>query len=187
MNLAQKIYDFLDIGKSPHIADCIFVMSGKQERKTYGIKMWRFGYAAQLILSVNRFEWQQFKDLNLESDGGLEGLAEKMLPKKQHFLVRMDRQETHCTAVQKGFWEIRSESKALAACLGKLPVRSLLVVSSPLYLRRVALIFRRAFRKNGIHLAYVAVPDKISLDTPAARSQVWSEFLKYIFSRLFFV
>jgi hypothetical protein len=95
--LAQRICDFLDIGKSPHIADCIFVLAGKQERKTYGIKMWRFGYAPELIISVDRFEWRKFKELNLESDGGLEELVEKTPPKKRHFLVRMDRQETHAS------------------------------------------------------------------------------------------
>jgi hypothetical protein len=64
--IVQSLYDFLDVGKSPRPADCIFVLAGKEERKAYGIKMWRFGYASQLILSVGRFEWRKFGELGLE-------------------------------------------------------------------------------------------------------------------------
>src|SRR5512139_2962770 len=85
--LAQSVYDFLDVGKSPRPADCIFVLAGKQERKTYGIKMWHFGYAARLILSVGRFEWRKFGELGLDSDGGLEASVEQIPAKKRHFFI----------------------------------------------------------------------------------------------------
>jgi uncharacterized SAM-binding protein YcdF (DUF218 family) len=181
--LAQRIYDFLDIGTSPHPADCIFVMAGRQERKIHGIKMWRSGYAPQMILSVGRFEWRKFSDLNLESDGGLLSLVGHIPPEKRHFLVRLARQETSCTAVRKGFLGTRSEARALAEYLRSLPIRSLLVVSSPVHLRRVALAFRRAFRKSRIRLTFVAVPENFSLDSSAARALVWSEFRKYLLYR----
>ena len=178
--LAQRIYDFLDVGKSPHIADCIVVMAGMQERKTYGVKMWRFGYAAQLILSVGRFEWRKFVDLNLESDGGLTAMVEKIPAKKRHFLVRMDRQDTCCTAVRKGLLGTRTEARAIAEYLRPLSVRTILVVSSPQHLRRAAL----AFRKCRVRATFVAVPEKISFIDPASRASIWKEFLKYLFYRL---
>ena len=181
--LAQSVYDFLDVGKSPRLADCIFVLAGKQERKIYGIKMWHFGYAAQLILSVERFEWRKFSELNLESDGGLKALVEQTPAKKRHFLVRLDRQDTICIPVHKGFFGTRSEARAVAECLRNLSVRSLLVVSSPVHLRRVALAFRRAFRKSGIQLTFVAVPEKLSFAFPAERAPVWLEFCKYLLYR----
>jgi hypothetical protein len=185
--LVQSIHDFLDVGKSPRPADCIFVLAGKQERKIYGIKMWHFGYAAQLILSVGRFEWRGFSELNLESDGGLESMVDQTPPKKRHFLIRLDRQQTSCTPVQTGLFGTRSEARALAEYLRELPVRTLLVVSSPAHLRRVALVFRRAFRKSGIHLTFVAVPEKLSFASSEARAEVWTEFWKFLFYRLLLI
>jgi hypothetical protein len=182
--LAQFTYNFLDVGKSPRPADCIFVLAGSQERKVFGVKMWRFGYAAQLILSVGRFEWRKFAELDLESDGGLESLASQAPLKKHHFFVRLDRQEVCCTPVRTGFLGTRTEARALAEHLRKMSVRSLLVVSSPVHLRRVALAFRRAFRKSGILLTFVAIPEKRSFDSSADRAQVWSEYWKYVVSRL---
>jgi uncharacterized SAM-binding protein YcdF (DUF218 family) len=184
--LAQSVYDLLDVGKSPRPADCIFVLAGKQEAKIYGIKMWRFGYAPQLILSVGRFEWRRFGDLNLESDGGLEALVAQTPAKKRHFLVRLDRQEAFCTQVQTGIGGTRSEARILAEYLRDMPVRSLLVVSSPVHLRRVALLFRRAFRRSGIQLTFVAVPEKSSFVSSEARAEIWSEFLKYLLSHFIF-
>jgi hypothetical protein len=51
-----------------------------KQRKVYGIKMWRFGYAAQLILSVCRFEWRKFRYPNPESDGEFEVLVNHVPP-----------------------------------------------------------------------------------------------------------
>ena len=181
--LAQAVYDFLDVGKSPRPADCIFVLAGKQERKTYGIKMWRFGYAPRLILSISRFEWRKFNELNLESDGGLEALVEQIPAKKRHFFVRLDRQDVTCAAMKKGFLGTRSESRALAGYLRELPVRSLLVVSSPAHLRRVSLCFRRAFRKTRIQLTFVAVPEQSTFTSPPFRSSIYLELLKYLLYR----
>ena len=184
LKLAQQLHDFLDVGKSPRRADCIFVLAGKQERKAYGIKMWRFGYAPQLILSVGRFEWRKFRELDLESDGGLETCVARTPPEKRHFLVRLGPQGASCIAVRGGRLGTRSEARALARYLKDLPVRSLLVVSSPVHLRRVALAFRKTFRKSGIRLTFVATPERLPLESAEARAEVWSEFRKYLISLL---
>lgn len=167
--LARRAYDFLDVGKSPRRADCIFVLSGKQERKKYGIKMWRFGYAPQLILSVGKEECGGFGELQLESDGGLSMAAAQAEDRRSRFFVRLDRQETFCKLVSK------SEAKALADYVKDLSIRSLLVVSSPVHMRRTARSFRWAFRKSGIQLTFVPVPEE---PTPA---EIWSELRKYLF------
>lgn len=178
--LAQALYDFLDVGKSPRPADCIFVLAGRQESKTYGTKMWRFGYAVQLILSVCGPERRMLSELNLESDGGLEALAAQTPQKKAHFLVRYDRQESFCVQLRPGWFALRSEVSGAAKYLREIPVRSLLVVSSPAHLRRVSLVFRRELRKSGIQLTFVAVPEKVQFSSPSARSEIWSEFIKYL-------
>jgi hypothetical protein len=184
IKLTQQIADFLDTGKAPHIADCIFVLAGLQDRKVYGVKMWRFGFASQLILSVGRFEWRRYRELGLESDGGLESLVKRIPPRRRHFLVRLDRQDVTCSPVRTGYFGTLSESRALAGYLRKIPVRSLLVVSSPIHLRRVALVFRRAFRKSGIRLTFVATPEKSSSNSTEDCAAVWLEFLKYLVYRL---
>jgi hypothetical protein len=185
--VAQSIYDFLDIGKSPRPADCIFALAGKPEQKVYGIKMWRFGYAAQLILSVGGLEWRRFDELNLDSDGGLASIAANAPAGKGHFFVRLDPQEPFCTPVREGFLRTRSEARALMQYLRDLSVRSLLVVSSPAHLRRAALIYRRVFRKSGIQLTFIAVPEKPSFDDSSIQAEIWSEFGKYLLCRLLLI
>ncbi len=185
--LAQSVYDFLDVGKSPRPSDCIFVLAGRQERKTYGIRMWRFGYAPLLILSVSGYEWPKFGELDLESDGGLEALANQTSTKKKHFLVQLDRQETNCIPIQTGLLGMRSEARCLAEHLRNVSVRSLLVVSSPVHLRRVALAFRHAFRKTRTQLTFVAVPEKPLFDSGVFRSEIYSELRKYLIYRLLFL
>jgi len=140
--IAQSVYDFLDVGKSPRPADCIFALAGNQERRTYGEKMWKFGYAAQ-FLQVS-------------------------------------------APVKKGIFEARAEARELAKQMRKAPVRSMLIVSSPASLRSAALVFRRAFRKMGIQLTFVAVPEKPIFTSPAFRAGIWSEFRKYLLYRLLF-
>lgn len=151
--IVQSLYDFLDIGKSPRPADCIFVLAGNEDRKAHGIKMWRFGYASQLILG---------------SRGSF---------------VHMDRANEVTKPIKWGFLELRSEARELARYLRDSSVRSMLVVSSPANLRCASMVFRRAFRKRGVQLTFVAVPEKITLDS---RKETWSEFRKYLFYRILF-
>jgi hypothetical protein len=173
--VTEAVYDFLDVGKGPRLSDCIFVPAGNQQRKLYGIKMWRFGYAAQLLLSISESESREFSALKLESDGGLEKLASQTPRQKKHFFVRLDRQETSCSLVRAGWPRMHSEAKALAEYVRENSIRSLLIASSPVHLRRVSLSFRRALRKYDVRLTFVAVPEQ----TPP-RSQIWSEFRRYI-------
>jgi len=173
--LAQFVYGFLDIGKSPRLSDCIFVFAGKQERKIHGIKMWRFGYARRLILSVGRFEWRKFGDLGLDSDGGLEALVAQTPPEKRHFLVSIYRQQASCSLIRTGRLGTRSEARALAEYLRESSIRSLIVVSSPFHLRRASLSLRRALGKSDVRLTFIAVPEQMP---PSC--EVWSEFRKYL-------
>lgn len=162
------------------------MVSGDQERKAHGIKMWRFGYATQLILSVGKAELGRFAELGLEADGGLEQLAEQVPGKKRHFLVRLEHQYAFSTSVPMGFFRTRSEARALVQQLKSASVRSLLVVSSAARLRTTARVFRRAFRKSGVRLTFVAPPEKISFDRTSTRAEIWSEFRRYLVYRVLF-
>jgi hypothetical protein len=185
--LAQSIYNYLAIGEPPHPADCIVVMAGKQERKSCGVELWRSGCSPRLMLSVGRFEWRKFRELKLDSDGGLVSLVKDIPPVQRHFLVLMDHQETRCFPVRVGFPGTKTEVEAIARFLEGMSLNSLLVVSSPAHLRRVALAFRHTLRKSGIRLTFVAASESLSFEDPAIRSAVWKEYGKYLFYRLLFI
>ncbi len=180
--VTEAVYDFLDVGKGPRLSDCIFVPAGDQERRLHGMKMWRFGYASQLLLSIGGSELRKFSELKLESNGGLEKLASQTPSPRKHFFVKLNQEQASSYLVRAGRLTMHSEAKALAEFLRENPVRSLLIVSSPVNLRRVSLSFRRALSKRDVRLTFVAVPEQM----PPKR-QIWSEFrryLLYLFCRL---
>ena len=155
--------------------DCIFVLAGKQNRKIYGLDLWRRGCAPQLILSVGRFEWRRFYDLGLESDGGLKSLVDQTPPEKRHFFVRLTPDGASSMLIHCHRFGTRSEAQALAELFRTNGPESLLVVSSPLHMKRVALSFRRAFRKTRIRLTFAAV-----LEPPPTLGEIWLEWKKYL-------
>jgi hypothetical protein len=178
--LTKLVYDFLDVGKSPHPADCIFVLSGKSGRKDHGIKLWRVGYSPQLIMSIGRQEWSEFDRLKSELGDRLD--TTKFQIPNQHQLIRIDQQEVFCHPVSLGRFQTRSEARILMDYVKDLSVRSIMVVSAPAHTRRAALTLRRIFRKSGVQIIFVAAPEKISFDMPSIRHETWTEFGKYILS-----
>jgi hypothetical protein len=184
--LANLAYDYLDIGKSPHMADCIFIPSGKRERKICGLKMWRFGYATKIILGMKNNELPEFQELAPESESN-PGLSENINADSRHFFIMIDRQDASCSPISLKSLGLRAEARALRRFINELSVRSLLIVTSPAASRRTSLIFRRTFRKSGIRLTFVAIPEKISFKLPSTRKEIWSEFWKYFICRLLWI
>jgi uncharacterized SAM-binding protein YcdF (DUF218 family) len=179
-----RIYDYLNIGAAPRKADCIFVLAGRQERKVFGIQLWKQGYAPEIILSVGRFEWRKFYHLGLSTDGGLKAMVDQTPPVHRHFFVRMNGKEAHCQWVQPGWLGTWREAWAMAAFLKNEPIQSLMVISDAVHLRRAAVAFRQAFRGRDFQLAFVAV-DSASL--PAERQSWWQqpESRTYVLKELF--
>lgn len=189
--VAGYLYRFLDIQSPPQKCDCIFVLAGRQERKVFGIDLWRRGYAPELILSVARFEWRRFYTLGLPADGGLRQLVDTTPPVERHFFVRLRDSQAKAILIPRGRLGTMTEGRELAMLLRQGSIRSLMVVSTSIHLRRTALVFHRAFRGNGIDLAFVAVPEDLSsirrsdLDAlKEARAAIWEEFRKYCYYRL---
>ena len=187
MRVIDSLYRFLNVGEPPRKCDCIFVLAGRPERKVYGIDLWRQGYAPELILSVGRFEWRGFYTLGLPADGGLKELIQATPPQERHFFVRIRESVAEARLTRKGRLGTMTEGRALAAQLRDGSIRSLMVVSSPIHLRRVALVFRNAFRGTGLDLTFVAVPESISSIRRAdlalsaeTRAAVRQEFFKYL-------
>lgn len=192
-SLLCQIYDYLNIGTAPQKADCIFVLAGRQERKIFGIQLWQQAYAPEVILSVARFEWRKFYHLGLSADGGLKAMVDQTPPIRRHFFVRTNGKDASCQWVQPGWFGTWREARALAAFLKNDPVQSLMVISDAVHLRRVAVAFRRAFRRRQLKLTFVAVASE---SQPAKRHSWWresesrgyvlKEFIKYLAYRTIF-
>jgi DUF218 domain len=185
-----RLYKYLNAGEAVRPADCIFVLAGRQERKVYGIDLWKRGFAPELILSVTRFEWRKFYDLGLSMDGGLKQMVAATAPAQRHFFIRVRAESADCHHVQPGWFGTWREARALACLLGGGPVRSILIVSDGLHLKRVAFAMQRAFRKQGVRLSMVPVSNlsgaKSSPRALESRSAVLKEFCKYIAYRVIF-
>jgi uncharacterized SAM-binding protein YcdF (DUF218 family) len=191
--IIERVYDFLNIAESPGEADCIFVFAGQQERKMYGIQLWRERRAPRLILSVGRFEWRKFYRLGLPSDGGLKLLVESTAPRVRHFFVSFDGDDARSVLVKKGRFGTRTEAQGLAQFLKNEEVKSLMIVSTSIHLRRVALALKAALRGSHARRTYVAVPEYLSSlrrehlrSSRDVRREVWREFRKYLGYRIAF-
>jgi uncharacterized SAM-binding protein YcdF (DUF218 family) len=191
--LIERVYDFLNVGEPPGKADCIFVFAGQQERKSYGIQLWREKWAPRLILSVGRFEWRKFYSLGLPSDGGLKLLVESTAPRVRHFFVSFDGDDARSVLVKKGRYGTVTEAQGLSQLLKNEEVQSLMVVSTSIHLRRVALALEAALRGSPVRQTYVAVPENLSSlrreNLPSShdvRREVWREFHKYLSYRIAF-
>jgi uncharacterized SAM-binding protein YcdF (DUF218 family) len=133
---------FLNIAREPEPADAIFVFAGREERKRFGLELFRAGYAPRLILSVGRFEWRRFQDLGLWSDGGLVDMVQTIEAAQRHFFVHVERERVRCESVHKGQLGTMSEARALATVVARTPLASVLLVSSPEHLPRCVLSLR---------------------------------------------
>lgn len=191
--LYDCLYHFLSLGEQPDQTDCIFVFAGKPERKAYGVKLWRQGYAGELILSVGRFEWRGFYNLGLPGDGGLMQLVERTPPRLRHFFVSLQGKEVTCSSIQIGRFGTKSEALELAKRIKEKGYQSVMIVSSPMHLRRAAWSVSQAIRYSPVCLSLVAVPEEMSSltghdwwESPERRSAVREEFFKYLFYRLNF-
>ena len=191
--LYDGLYDFLNRGEQPHKVDCIFVFAGKPERKAYGVKLWRQGYARELILSIGRFEWRGFYNLGLPGDGGLMQLVEKTPPKLRHFFVSLKGKEVTCSSIRIGRFGTKSEAQELAKSIKENGYQSLMTVSSAFHLRRAAWAVCQATRHMPICLSFVGVPEEMSglkrqnwWKSRKYRSAVLKEFFKYLVYRLNF-
>jgi hypothetical protein len=193
--IAERLFDFLDRRQSPERADTIVVLAGRHERKVFGIELWERGLAPELILSVGRFEWRRFYELNLPDDGGLKELVESTFYKDRHFFVRFHGTVAHPQArairVHKGHLGTWSEIAGLASYLRDAPRQSLLIVSTSIHLRRTADLVRRMIDPTRTRVSYVAVPElrsslrRADLETSAkARTELYTEAGKWLLYRL---
>lgn len=139
-------------------ADAIFVFAGSQERKEFGVQMWRRGDAPVLVVSVGRFDWRRYRLLGLPGDDALRLAVERVPPPERHFLVVAEGTDASVIEVPLHRFGTRNEARALAALVEGRGWKRVIVISSAFHLRRVALTVGRALRGSGVAAAYAALP-----------------------------
>lgn len=132
----MSLPSFLNIAREPEKADAIFVFAGREERKRFGLKLFEAEYAPRIILSVARFEWRRFPDLELWSDGGLTEMVPTIEAAERHFFVHVEAGRVRCESIHKGHFGTLSEAQALSTVIAQSKLSKILIVSSPEHLRR---------------------------------------------------
>lgn len=191
MKALAKIYDWLATADAPQRADVIFVLAGRQCRKTFAAQLFEADLAEMLLLSVGRFEIRRFADLDLPLQLDLVRLAASTVPSERHYFVWLSKQEVKALLIplyRLGTW---SEILAFSSWLrGQKSIGTGTVVSSAFHLRRVRWCCR-SLVPTQTKLNFVAVPgEEPNLNreqwwrNPTSRNLVLRELLKVILYRM---
>jgi hypothetical protein len=180
----NRLYDWLALSDPPQPADVIFVLAGRECRKSFGLRLLEEDWAATLLLSVDRFEIRRFAGLKLPVSLDLLSFASATEPRYRHYFVKIERGTADPRRIVVGRFGTWSEILAFSDWLTlNGPIGSVLVVSSGFHLRRVRMCCRRLVR-DGTKLTFVAVPDESRHFrsywwlNPNARKLILSELLK---------
>jgi uncharacterized SAM-binding protein YcdF (DUF218 family) len=161
-HMLEWLYNRLTKKDAPCPADLIFVLAGKMERKRYGLELYRAGFAKRLLVSVGRFEVSKMSGLPIPSTAELIAKRDRTSPEKRHFFCQIDEHQTRIFNPNLRRWNTYGEVLALRDHLAdKLPSR-LIVVSTDVHLRRVALVFEKVFRDSAVEFQYCSVPHQQS-------------------------
>jgi DUF218 domain len=137
----------------------IFVLAGKMERKQYGLDLYHAGVAKRLLLSIGRFEISKMPGLHLSCAQELIAERDRTLPEKRHFFCQIDATEQRIYHPHLCRWNTYGEALALRTHLAREPAARVIVVSTGIHLRRVALAFEKVFRGSVVSFQYCPVPD----------------------------
>lgn len=156
----SRAYDRFAAAAPPESADVIFVLAGRYGRKSYGLKLWKDGWAGTLLLSVDRFEIRRFSTLTLPAPLNLVDIAFRTEPRQRHYFVEIQNGKVDAQRIAVGRFGTWAEVVGFSDWLrvnGQ--VRSAMVVSSGFHLRRVRMCCRKLVG-DGTRLTFVAVPDE---------------------------
>ena len=184
-SLGVSLYESLTRNDPVEPADLIFVMAGRMDRKEYGLELYRSGLAPRLVLSVGRFEVSKMLLLNSRQHAELKALRDNTRPADRHFFVTMDDTGVRMEQASLLRWNTYGEACGLRERLKSELVETIMVISTDVHLRRVALTFAKVFRDVPVRFVYCAVPPRFDfLDKdnwwrdPDDRRFVIKEFFK---------
>jgi hypothetical protein len=158
----RRIREWLSPVDALRPADLIFVLAGRQNRKEYGLELFRRKLAPRILLSVGRFEIRRFSKMTLPVPLDLLSMASTIPPPQRHYFVEFSGEMFHVKHLRPGRFGTLAEVSALADWLkGEREVASVLIVSSPAHLRRVRLCCRMLLPKT-VEVRLAAVPAKLA-------------------------
>ncbi|HXK02767.1 MAG TPA: ElyC/SanA/YdcF family protein [Verrucomicrobiae bacterium] len=142
----------------PQPADLIFVLAGRMERKQYGIELWRKGLAPRLLLSVGRFEVSRMGAIDFAKVDELRALRDRTAPGERHFFCEISSSGVRIDRPKLCRWNTYGEVLALRDLIAQHGTRTLLVISTDVHLRRVAVTVGRVLRGLPVEVRYCPVP-----------------------------
>jgi hypothetical protein len=160
--MLMALYESLTLTAAPEPVDLVFVMAGRMERKRYGLDILRSGLAPKLVLSVGRFELSKLKGLQLQGYEELVHLRDHTPPDERHFFITITNSGIRFERMKLAKWNTYAETVAFRDFVKDQNARRVMVVSTDIHLRRVALTFSSVFRRAGIQFLYCAVPAALS-------------------------
>jgi uncharacterized SAM-binding protein YcdF (DUF218 family) len=158
--LLLRLYESLTLSDRATPADLIYVMAGKMERKDYGLELYQAGLSPRLVLGVGRFEVSKMYRVALEHAVVEELIAnrDKTPPDERHFFVKLDPSGVSIEKRLLRRWSTYGEILDLRNWLKTENVRRVVVISTDVHLRRVALTCTRVFRGTPVEFLYCPVP-----------------------------
>jgi DUF218 domain len=158
----MALYESLTFTVDPRPVDLVFVMAGRMERKRYGLDLFRSRVASTLVLSVGRFEVSKLKDLQLQGYEELVYLRDQTPPEERHFFITITSSGVRFDRTKLATWNTYGETVAFRDFVKNQNARRVIVVSTDIHLRRVALTFSAVFRNAAMQFLYCAVPSALS-------------------------
>jgi len=156
----DRLYENLTRNGSPEPVDLIFVIAGRMERKQYGLDLYRAGFAPRLLLSIGRFEVSKMPAIDFGALDELIRLRNGTRPDERHFFCEINASGIQIEKVSLPRWSTYGELLALRDRLECGQARSLIIVSTDVHLRRIAVSVERIFRGVPLKFVYCPVPER---------------------------
>ena len=156
------LYQRLTLSDRPAQAELIYVMAGKMERKDYALELYQAGLSPRLVLGVGRFEVSKMHSVALPPAvvEELTALRDKTPADQRHFFVKLCPSGAYIEKRRLRRWSTYGEILDLHAWLKAENVRRVMVVSTDIHLRRVALACSKVFRGTPVEFLYCPVPPR---------------------------
>jgi hypothetical protein len=169
--------------------DLIFVLAGRENRKQYGLELFRQGFSPRVLFSVARFEIRRFSKLPLPVPLDLLKLASPVPPPQRHFFVLFEGKRVQVEHVRPRRFGTLTEIESLLRWLeGHSEIRSLLIVSSSAHLRRVRMccesLLGPSFNITLLAAPYASDGRRNSESTAAVLLELLKALLYWIILRL---
>ena len=153
-----RLYENLTRNDPIQPVDLIFVLAGRMERKPYGLELYRSGVAPRLLLSIGRFEVSKMRTVDFASAAQLIAERDRTAPGDRHFFCEINAAGTRIESARLRRWNTYGEVLGLRKFLERDMPRIVMVVSTDVHLRRVAVAFDRVFRGAPLEVRYCPVP-----------------------------